>query len=228
MKVKICGIRNENDLSTAIKCNADAVGFVVGTMNESEDSMDQSYAKKLVEQVPPFISSVLVTELIDPKGIAQLSQYLGVQIVQLHGELSHQDVQIVREKLLPTKVIKVVHIMPNASKEVVLEQAHLFQSFVDAILVDTRTIDKLGGTGLTHDWNISRYVSQNIKRPLILAGGLNPFNIQSAIRLVLPYGVDVNSGVEDENGNKSFDKCLNFIEKSKAVPYDRAWHRELL
>jgi phosphoribosylanthranilate isomerase len=89
---------------------------------------------------------------------------------------------------------------------------------VDGIILDKaiRATGQVGGTGKTHDWNISKAVVRSIALPVILAGGLNPENIAEAIRTVQPYGVDVNSGVSKAGGIKDHEKLRLFIARAKS------------
>jgi phosphoribosylanthranilate isomerase len=87
-----------------------------------------------------------------------------------------------------------------------IEMAKLFEPYAHAILLDSRTADRLGGTGITHDWDISARLVKSISIPVILAGGLTPGNVYEAVCKVKPYAVDVNSGVEDIKGYKNFSK----------------------
>ena len=83
----------------------------------------------------------------------------------------------------------------------------------DAVLLDTFSPGRHGGTGMTHDWRISEKIRKNLgSGRLILAGGLDPSNVQEAIRMVRPYAVDVSTGVELSPGIKDHEKIASFIE----------------
>jgi phosphoribosylanthranilate isomerase len=71
-------------------------------------------------------------------------------------------------------------------------------------------IKELGGTGRTHDWNLSRTIRESVKVPVFLAGGLTPENIETAIHQVGPFGVDVCSGVRT-NGKLDAQKLSGFF-----------------
>ena len=82
-----------------------------------------------------------------------------------------------------------------------LGRALVYAAVADALVLDSRTADRLGGTGRTHDWSVSaRIVAAVAPLPVYLAGGLRPENVAEAIARVHPAGVDVNSGVEDAGG----------------------------
>ena len=87
----------------------------------------------------------------------------------------------------------------------------------DALLLDTRTADRLGGTGRTHDWSVSaRIVAAAAPVPVYLAGGLRPENVVEAVERVRPAGVDANSGVEDANGRKDLERMRAFVGRARA------------
>ena len=105
-----------------------------------------------------------------------------------------------------------------------LENALAYENAVDAILLDTEVKTKpgmgmreIGGTGKEHNWNISKEIVERIKKPVILAGGLNPENVAKAIALVKPYAVDVSSGVESEVRKKDAVKVKKFVNTVKQV-----------
>lgn len=127
--------------------------------------------------------------------------------IKICGITSLQDAKI--------RLIKTVHVTgPEA-----IYKAQSYGPFADAILLDSINIleDRIGGTGLTHDWRISRQIRDSISKPVILAGGLTPENVQKAIRTVLPYAVDVNTGVKKvrQGSKKGPRKLLKFIIRAK-------------
>ncbi len=213
MRTKICGIRNLSDAQTAIRAGANAVGFLVGITHLAEDKISKEEAKDIIAQLPPFVSAVLVTHLTDKNEIVELAKYLGVGTVQIHDYIPPRDLQFVKDNLPFCKIIKAVHVM---DREKALEMVKDFEGVCDALLLDSRTEDRLGGTGKTHDWNISREIVSKSKVPVILAGGLNEDNVYDAVKKVKPFGVDVNSGVEID-GWKSFEKVFKFVHDAQTA-----------
>lgn len=215
MKVKICGIKKIEDALEAINYGADALGFLVGQKHNSVDFIDKDHAKNMVENLPPFYSSVLVTHLTDNEEIIYLASYIGVTTIQFHGDSSPEDIVYVKQRLPYIKVIKSVHVKNEKS----IEEIQNYLKSADAILLDSINIttDQVGGTGMTHDWNISKLIVDMYKIPIILAGGLNPSNVKEAINKVSPYGVDVNSGVKGLDGFKDCEKLKSFIYNAKVI-----------
>ena len=170
-------------------------------------------AKKIISALPPDCSSVLVTHLADVDEIIDLARNINVTTIQLHGDSNPKDAAEIKKSLPYIKIYKAIH----ANDEDSVKSLEGFIDFVDGILLDTINIktDQVGGTGIVHDWEISRKIVESCPKPVILAGGLNPANVVAAIEAVKPFGVDVNSGVKDESGFKDLQKLYDFISRAK-------------
>jgi len=214
MRAKLCGIRSKRDLEIAIASGTDAIGLICGITHVSEDALSPDDARRLARLTPPFVSTVLVTHLLDATEIIDLADYVAADTIQVHGPVTTDTLASVSARARGRRIIKAVHVLGPEAKDQALQLAEL----CDAILVDSRTRDRLGGTGRTHDWTISRQVSDALRErnhPLILAGGLRPDNVAEAVRAVQPFAVDVNSGVDDENGDKIADRCAAFVSRAR-------------
>jgi phosphoribosylanthranilate isomerase len=212
VRVKICGITRKEDLDAAAAAGADAIGFVVGA-TASPRNLSLEKAEKLFRQVPPFVKSVLVTVLTSPDELADVCKKLNPDAVQIHGA-NLRNVALFREKLLATPLIGAV----NANSADALKAAQAASKLFDAVLLDSLADGQYGGTGIVHDWTLSKGI-RNAVHParLILAGGLNPENVAEAVRVVQPYAVDVSSGVELQPGRKDYQKMISFIKNAKNV-----------
>lgn len=214
MRAKICGIRNESDLGIALDAGADALGLICGINHRSEDEVSPEVARQLAKAAPPFVSTVLVTHRDTPETILDLADRTAVNTIQVHGIVSLDTLQQVWAGAGGRKVLRAVHVSGEEAIDDALEAA----PFCDALLLDSRSKDRLGGTGQTHDWSISRRIVEAVApggTPVILAGGLNPDNVGASISEVQPFGVDVNSGVDDPNGDKSPQLCHDFVRHAK-------------
>jgi phosphoribosylanthranilate isomerase len=215
VKVKICGITREEDLEVACGLGADMVGFVL-EISSSPRNLRLKKAKCLFNLVPENVKSVLVTVPNNLKQVLEAYNLLKPDIIQLHGE-NFLDLRLLKEKLPRAALIKVVHV----AGEEAIEKAAYEASFFDGILVDSYAPGKHGGTGLVHDWSISKRVRDAIyPKPLILAGGLNPTNVLRAVETVKPYAVDVSTGVESNPGFKDPAKVEAFIRRAKQALLD--------
>ena len=218
MRTKICGINNWKNAKVALDCGADALGFLVGITHLAEDKIDVEDARDIIRKIPPFVSTVAVTHLQDVSTIIEMCKYLGVSTLQIHDYISPDEVKKCKDELGGVKVIKAVHVV-DGDKTGTIELAHSFEQVADALLLDSRTVERLGGTGKTHDWNISKEIVEQIAIPVMLAGGLNDLNVYDAVMKVRPYAVDVNSGVET-NADKDPHKVIGFITNARKAEHD--------
>jgi phosphoribosylanthranilate isomerase len=190
VKVKICGITNLEDASIAVELGADALGFIFAP---SPRRIAPQTAREIIRAVPPFVKTVGVFVNEAPATIREVMQHCGLDLVQLHGDES----PAFCDELMPY-TIKALRIKDESS----LQTSQPYHGKVRALLLDTYSKEKAGGTGKTFDWNLAIKIKK-MGIPIILSGGLGPSNIDLAIHTVRPYAVDVNSGVEKCPGKKS-------------------------
>ena len=195
--VKICGITNDLDAKLAISMGASALGFIF--YEKSPRYIDIKNAKMMTRNNPnsKFIG-VFVNE--DSEYIKKVIDEVELHGIQLHGNESNSFCQ-----LFDVPVIKAIPLKPNLNKSI-------FNSYnVSALLLDTYDINLVGGTGKTFDW--SSVNLDQIKLPVILAGGLNNKNILKGIETVNPSALDISSGVEIRPRKKSKTKMKNIFSK---------------
>ena len=200
MRVKICGITNLRDAEWALRCGADAIGFVFA---ESPRRIRIAEAKKITKAVGPWMSTVGVFVNESMENVIRAVSECRLTCVQLHGD---EGVDYTK-RLKLFKVIKAFRVGEN------FDFSQLKNYDADAFLFDAKTNRARGGTGQTFDWAVLK--GKKIARPLVVSGGLNPKNVRLAIRLLSPYGVDASSGVEKKAGVKDPRLVKEFIQNAK-------------
>ncbi len=224
-RIKICGNTRVEDAVMAARAGADAIGVINVANTTRYISLDE--AKIIFRSLPPFVSKVVVVTLdgMSEEAVAErieLIEATGADCVQLHGaepvELVAEIRKMVKKRITIIKKIGVGSGSNNDKREC-LEHAIAYENVVDAILLDTALGggSQIGGTGKKHDWSISRAIVEQLNKPVILAGGLNPDNVADAIAMVKPYAVDVSSGVERELRIKDEDRVKRFIEAANSI-----------
>ena len=210
VRVKICGNRTIQDVQTTR--GADAQGFIVGVPSSPRD-LDPCWAKWLIRSVRLFNVAVLVTTESDPERVAELVEETEPNVLQIHKELSLAEIKEIY-RLLPRGVQLCSLLAIDGPAEYLVRRALvLAQPPLDALVLDTRIGGRSGGTGIPHNWQVSREVRKAIEPfPVILAGGLTPENVGQAIEIVEPYAVDVSSGVE-RDGRKCPYKVESFLRE---------------
>ncbi|MEA1944026.1 MAG: phosphoribosylanthranilate isomerase [Euryarchaeota archaeon] len=220
-RVKICGNKTIEDVNHAVVYGADAVGFITEVPVKSPRKIDYKTAKYLIEQVPVFVDSVLVIMPEDLDSAMTLIAETRPSCVQIHNDLPNNELAII-SKTFEVRLIKTIAVPEDASYTIVdhiVSRIDSLTGIADAILLDTSTGARSGGTGKVHDWGISAEIVQRSKLPVILAGGLTPDNVYDAIRQVRPFAVDTASGVETD-GKRDHDKVRLFIKRCEEVDCD--------
>ncbi len=201
--VKICGITNIEDAHHAVRCGADALGFIF--FEQSLRFISHRRAAEIVRSLPEHISKIGVFVNTDLKFVRDIVKHVNLSAVQLLGNEGPDDLVN-----FETSVIKVFRVGREYDVEVMKNY------IVDAFLLDAMTEGTFGGSGKTFDWNIAVRAKEYGR--IILSGGLTPENVEDAVRFVRPYGVDVSSGVEARPGKKDPVKVRNFIARAKSIP----------
>lgn len=222
-RIKICGIVTREDALTAVEYGADAVGFLLGTRHRAADRIDPHEAAAISASLPNDTMKVMVTHLDRAESILSLFKRSGCNAVQVQEDVSPDELGSLSDLMEGYPVIKAVHIgnsVENSAIENLIQKTQQLLPYIDGLVLDSvdPEEDRIGGTGLTHDWTASRLLVQAVPCPVILAGGLNPDNIVEAVDRVHPYGVDVNSGVErhgrSPRGVKDLSRLKAFISRA--------------
>jgi phosphoribosylanthranilate isomerase len=213
--VKICGITTEDDALLAVALGANAVGFVFAP---SPRQMAPRKVYDITRRLPPETLTFGVFRDEAPQRVIEIVNEAGVKGAQLHGREAPADTLLVHGE------VRVVIKAFAAGAEDLRRAA---DHGADALLIDSPN----PGSGLVFDWGLVDEAPQDAK--IILAGGLTPGNVATAITRVRPWGVDVASGVERTPGRKDPVKLKAFIDAARTalpaaeaapdtVPYDWA------
>ena len=211
IRTKVCGMTRIDDAGVAVEAGADAIGCLVGLDGASPDEASPDLARAVFASLPPYVARVLVTHRTTVAEVADLARATGAQVVQLHGAFPLEAIPELRRAAGHLSVVKCAHVVDEGSIEDALRAAEA----ADAVLLDSRTADRIGGTGRVHDWSVSARIVQGSPKPVILAGGLTPDNVAEAIARVRPWGVDVNSGTRGDDGRKSHERIRAFVAAAK-------------
>lgn len=196
VRIKICGITRFEDATAAVELGADALGFVF--YEKSPRYIEPEDAAAIIRQLPESVSAVGLFVNPAQQQIDDTLNCCPLDIIQLHGD---ESADFCRAQSLP--VMKAVAV---SCADDLMRAA----SFDCAVLLDAKApAGVFGGTGTPFDWSVLEGFSHPF--PLILAGGLNPENVASALAVRQWFAVDVSSGVETSPGLKDSDKMQAFI-----------------
>ncbi len=219
VRVKICGNKNISELKLAVDAGCDAVGFITEVPVNTPRNITLATASELIKKVPPFIDSVLVIMPETAEKVIEMAHTAHPKVIQLHNFTSYELLEQIQSlRAQGINIIQTVAIPEQAIDQINNFHQHIknLSKYVDAVLLDTEISKRSGGTGKTHNWQISRDITEKSALPVILAGGLNHQNVEDAVRIVKPFAVDTASGVETE-GAKDEYKVRMFIRRAKCI-----------
>ena len=198
-RVKICGITRVEDAKAVVDAGADALGLVF--YDPSPRSVTIQQAADICQAVPAFVTVTALFVDASAEHVNNVLSQVPVDLLQFHGdELPEYCSSFGRP------YIKVIRVRDGLDVPALAKQYACSR----ALLLDAYRPGVPGGTGETFDWGL---IPENLDLPVILAGGLNPDNIESAVTQVRPFAVDVSGGVEAAKGIKDSQLINQFIEE---------------
>jgi len=200
MKIKFCGIKREEDIAYLNEFLPDYAGFVFAGQKRR---VSKQRAADLTALLDSRVKKVGVFVNESPQEIVETVHAAGLDVVQLHGDETADDVRRLRQLLPGIKFWKAVRVK-NAESI-----ANALTVGADLLLLDSFAPGVYGGTGKTANLKVIR--SANLTVPFFLAGGLNCDNLADILEQITPYGVDISSGIET-NGVKDRDKMKKMME----------------
>jgi phosphoribosylanthranilate isomerase len=221
VRVKICGITNLEDARMAVEAGADALGFIF--VEDTPRFLTPEQAAVIIRRLPPFVTPVGVFWNHAAGHVKAVIEACGLRVVQFHGDETPEDYQG-----YSVPVIKTIKLPPASTIEGLPEYrvterfgAFLYRKVVAAYLLDSQARWSEGEAREPVEWRSIRLMGQmsppESRVPVILSGGLSPDNVATAVSIVRPHAVDVNSGVEVRPGRKDPDKVRRFIAEAKGA-----------
>ncbi|MCR9260581.1 MAG: phosphoribosylanthranilate isomerase [Pseudomonadaceae bacterium] len=193
-RVKICCIASIAEAEMAIAAGADALGLVA-EMPSGPGPIDDDTIAEIAAFAPPPLATFLLTSRTEADGIIDHANYCGTNTLQIVSHIKAREYPGIIKALPNVRRVQVIHVEDAGAVELIRE----YEPYVHAFLLDSgrpnAAVTELGGTGRTHDWNISTACVAATKKPVFLAGGLAPDNVSRAINQVKPFGLDLCSGV---------------------------------
>ena len=197
-RVKVCGITRREDALAAVEAGVDAIGLVFYPPSPRCVSVEQAAA--IVRELPPFVTSVGLFVNADAETIAEVVGEVQIDLIQFHGnECPDYCATHARPWIRALRMKDDIDLAAEAAR------------FAGArgLLLDAYRPGVPGGTGETFDWS---RIPAALAGRIVLAGGLDPDNVEQAVRQVLPFAVDVSGGVEAAPGIKDSDKMRRFVQ----------------
>lgn len=220
-QIKICGITNRADLEAVGEAGVDWAGVIL-EVSSSPRRLGFEEARALVRNSP--LPVLILTDRSDFASLSRIGTEISPYGLQLLAEPHPDLIRRLRDAFPSLAIWQSFHLPPAGSSGANLSSAALakmmaccFRAGAQVAVLDTavRRGDVLqrGGTGLQHDWELARLLVAEAPGPVFLAGGINPENVQAALDLVNPAGVDLSSGVETFPGKKDPSKIRDLVQR---------------
>lgn len=225
MPVKICGMTNEEDILMCSQLGAQALGLVVEYPLPVPWNLTAEQAKDLRQVIPAKVIACMVTGG-KPEEIIARARQVRPQMVQLHFEETLEETAYIAKALAPEHIAVIKALRVGQSGKLLFEVAEpaaaarlIGQTGAAALLVDSGTVKRPGGSGIVVNQTIYREMAGASRLPVVLAGGLTAQNLHKMIPADLPpSAVDVLSGVEAGPGRKDKEKVSVFLRAAKSLP----------
>ncbi|MGL5655477.1 MAG: phosphoribosylanthranilate isomerase [Fusobacteriaceae bacterium] len=208
MKIKICGIRREEDIDIVNQFLPDFIGFIL--VPQSKRYVSPETIIKLKKNLNPKIKTVGVFVNESLENINTIKEKCGLDVIQLHGEESSKFCNAIQGDVWKT-------IGVNVDDNTFRLSPSSYSPFTDLILLDSHVSGERGGTGTTFDWSIIDTIPDEIN--IGLAGGININNVASAKKITGLSLIDIASGSET-NGVKDINKIKAIIKEIKEDFYE--------
>ncbi len=216
IRIKVCCIASLAEARAAIAAGARAIGLV-SQMPSGPGVISEASIGKIAAAVGSAASTFLLTSLQDPERIIAQHHRCKTSTLQLVDALPRGAYRELRLALPGVSLVQVIHVRDDAC----VAEAASIAADVDALLLDSGNpslhTKELGGTGRTHNWDLSAAIVAAVGVPVYLAGGLNGANVGEAIVRVRPYGVDLCTGVRT-HGRLDPDKLATFVAAVRSSP----------
>jgi phosphoribosylanthranilate isomerase len=206
-KIKFCGLRRPVDAAHAASLGATYAGVI---LTESRRKVEPDEARAVFDAAPS-LKRVGVVGYASIARVLGLAQKADLEVLQLHGNFSPDEHAQLRQEF-DGQLWAVIPV--DAASGAITSEWREIADASDALMLDTSAGGRSGGTGQVFNWKAAAPVASAIAReiPLVLAGGLGPQNVASAIHQLHPAVVDVSSGVEDSPGIKSHALMTAFAQ----------------
>lgn len=216
-RVKICGITRTEDVELVVNAGVDALGLVF--YDKSPRFVTQQQAAEISQAIPSFVSCVALFKDADQQQVESVLSAVNIDLIQFHGSETADFCEQFSRPYIKALGMK----GSNCDANYLITETEKYHS-AKALLLDGHAPGEAGGMGEAFDWSTLTSkdskvgsIDRSIRQSIILAGGLTPDNVKSAIQIARPYAVDISSGVESSPGIKDKTKVVAFMQQVEAA-----------
>ncbi len=215
--IQVAGIIDSEEAKLLCDEGVDWLGFPL-RLPSGKDDISETSAVQIISELIDSQQGVLISYMTDAENVSNFCSHLGVNVVQLHGDVEVEQLRKLKSIRPDLYVLKSLVVREDNLDEL-LALVDKCSQYVDMFITDTYdpATGAKGATGLTHNWSVSAELVRRSPKPLMMAGGLNADNVADAIRHVQPAAVDAHTGLESHNGRKDRFKIQRFVAEARSA-----------
>jgi phosphoribosylanthranilate isomerase len=216
MITQIYQVSSANEALLLSEVGVDLIGLVVNLNTNIPGLLNIDEAVSVIAGVKGNSKSVILPFTSNLQEIGSIIQLVNPDIIHIASDpqdISPQDLVTLKNQFRNMKFMRTIPVIDDSS----IQMAKQYDRVADYLLLDTKVKNQTGVTGITHDWKISKKIVEEVSTPVILAGGLGADNVQQAISVVNPYGVDSKTKTDVLGTNqKDIEKVKQFVRLTKS------------
>jgi phosphoribosylanthranilate isomerase len=216
MIVQIYEVSNPKEAKELEKLGVDHIGVLVGK-GEYPRELNFDETKKIFEVLSKKTKKVALSLSKKMEDFREIIQETHPDILHLGAppkDVTPLDIKKLKQRFPDVKIMKTIPVTDESS----IDLAKKYDGIADYLLLDTLKKEQVGATGQIHNWQISKKIVESVKTPVILAGGLGLDNVEEAIKIVKPAGVDSKTKTDKPKGKgKDLEKVKKFVLKAKSI-----------
>jgi len=216
MIVQIYEVSTPKEAKELEKLGVDHIGVLVGK-GEYPRELNFDETKKIFEVLSQKTKKVALSLSKKMEDFVEIIQETHPDILHLGAppkDVTPLDVKKLKQRFPDIKIMRTIPVIDESS----IGLAKKYDGIADYLLLDTLKKKQVGATGQIHNWQISKKIVESVKTPVILAGGLGPDNVEEAIKIVKPAGVDSKTKTDKPKGKgKDLEKVKKFVLKAKSI-----------
>lgn len=221
MKVQIYSLQSIEEANSCIEAGVDYLGLAIDNGHNLPAQQTLQEAKAIFDAIGTRAKKVVIIVGSNEEEIIEDCKYLKPDVLQLCDYEFYGTKEFNDKLRKEVPGIEISQAIPVGTDFAIVETAKKYAEISDYLILDSvlPTVNGVGASGLTHDWNIDKKIVEEVNCRVIIAGGLGPDNIEEAIEKIHPWGVDsftkTSDVFPDKTSKKNIEKIKDFVKKAK-------------
>src|SRR3954454_21464492 len=217
MIVQIYEVSTPAEAGTVGRMGVDHIGVLVGDGSFPREQTIET-AREIFAAIPAKSKASALSLSHDMELVVRLAAALRPDILHLGAAAQHfspAELRTLKAEVPKVSLMQSIPVVDDSS----IALARSYDGIADWLLLDSDESGdrQIGALGVTHSWELDRRIIESVRIPVIIAGGLGPENVQEAIRVARPAGVDSKTKTDKSDGShtKDLQKVAAFVKAAR-------------